>query len=340
MRQHFANHPRDPNTGATQRTRRQTFGRPRRRSKASSVSVRKAGASTVLAIGLVSGLSACSQDDAKPSTSPTSTPVSVDTMKPSAPPKKSPTLVRLEQITGRKTASLDLAELPAPPAGFNRQEVEAFAKRAIEVIERGIAPQLTDMTPEQAFDFVFATQYPETTELSRSSSATAAGRYDWEWAWASMFQSPPEKPATILAAHWQADTVSGTLSDGTSAPQLVLTLSATIQHLVPDPTEGSDGDVDARLEPIVVQRNVIVRGFRPLGGPDWWPGIGIQTDVLFGGKCALVNGSKLTVVRDQQILARDFKKLRRLINQPGRVETSVSSDADDLTAYVQRNCDE
>ena len=134
-------------------------------------------------------------------------------------------------------------------------------------------------------------------------------------------------------ARWQLDTAPGTLNDGTEAPRLQVTLSTAIEHLIKNDTSGQS-------EPVVVQRTVIIRGFKPLGGPDWWPGIGIQMTPLFGGKCAPANGSILTPSDNPKILKDDLKSLRSFINKPTEVNAEASSDASSIKEFLDLYCED
>lgn len=250
--------------------------------------------------------------------------------------KMSPTAEAVDEMTGGRTVGVTTDTLPPPPEGFTAEELRAFADRAIDIAQRGASPKLQGKTPTEAFDYVFANQFPATTQAARAGSVAAAGSFDWEWSWASLFKAQPREAAKVLAARWQVDTVPGTLDDGTDAPQLQVTLSTVVEHLVPSQAGMGKGTA----EPVVMQRAVTVQGYKPLGGSTFWPGIGVQTTPLLGGKCAPVNGSILTAAEDPGTVRKDLKALRDFLRTPERVNAESSTTGGDLADSVKRYCDQ
>ena len=235
-----------------------------------------------------------------------------------------------------QTAHLNLSNLPAAPAGFTAADVRAFAKRAVELIERGSSPDLTGKSPTDAFNYVFANQYPDTKRQAANDSQAAADGYDWQWAWATQFATRPLGPPTILDAQWQVQTVPGELPDGTAMPRLQVVLSTATKHLVAD-----DRDPSGPPAPIVVKRAVIVDGYRPRGGPLWWPAVGVQTETWFGGKCAPSNGSVMTPAHRPSTLKADLRALQNYLSKPPvKVDTGAVSTANSIGDYLRRYCED
>jgi hypothetical protein len=55
---------------------------------------------------------------------------------------------------------------------------------------------------------------------------------------------------------------------------------------------------------------VLVRGFRPNGGPEWWPGVTFDTYPYGNDGCYLVDNSRLVPTRRLDGLRGDIKDLR------------------------------
>lgn len=256
-----------------------------------------------------------------------------------------PTAERVAALAGEKNHTPTTQELPAAPRGFSDAEVKALADRAVDLVTRGVAPGLSKMSPSSAFDYVFANQYPATTASSRRATKDAAGRYDWEWGWASRFADEPSIPARFLESRWEIETEATPLGNGRSRTVLRVSLSVAVQHLIPDTANdrqatGSDSAEEPLMRPIVIQRTVIVQGFKPLGGPKWWPGVGLQARPFFGGQCAPVNGSILTPATRPKTLERDFERLAEYLDDPVNVDENTVSDAGDLSELVDKYCEE
>lgn len=263
-----------------------------------------------------------------------------------APPKLDATAMKIDELVGEVNLRPTTETLPAAPPGFNDAEVAAFADRAIDIVTRGVAAGLTRKSPSAAYNYVFANQYRASRESSRQATQDSAGRYDWEWAWASRFDTEPAVPARFLTSRWQVETETIQLNDGTPDELLRVILSVSIEHLVPHTSTGGDKDDadstgdDLVVHPIVMQRKVIVQGLNPLGGPKWWPGIGVQASPLFGGGCAPVNGSILTPATRPKTLNRDLERLADYIDHPKKVDTDSISDDGDLAAFVAQTCED
>ena len=291
-----------------------------------------------LAIGLIA--SGCTSND-------TDGPASPDSTAPHAASGSAtadPTTAAIAAMTKGAPVALTLSDLPNPPPGFSQQELQAFADRAIDITERGSSAEVATMTPTQAFDFVFDGQFEATKQAAADGSRAAAGTYDWEWAWASLSEMTPIQPARILDARWQVSTVPGKLADGTPSRQLQVVLSTAIEHFISrGPTKEGDDRADQaeqQVRPIVVKRSIIVRGFKPLGGAEWWPAIGVQTTPFFGGKCAPVNGSVLTPSDDPSVLQEDLKKLEAYLDDRDDIDAGASSNSTSMREYVDEYCED
>jgi hypothetical protein len=317
------------------RTRPDRAARAGRRSRSRSMRLmsRIGAGSLVILLLATAGCSDLASDDRTSLPGPPRS----DTPSPAAPDEGTPsgaiTADDVRAIAGRGAARITMTDLPAPPDGFNAAEVRALAERLKDIAQRGVSPRLNGLAPDAAFDFVFANQYPQTTDLARTKSREATGQYDWQWAWASLFELAPTTSAAFLKVRWQADAVPGTLDDGTAAPQLQLSLITAIEHDLP-PTGGAESDI----APVVMKRTLTAQSFRPLGGPGWWPAIGVQSEPLFGGKCAPKNGSLLTPTSDPEIIHEDLRKLRQLVKSDKAVDTAAVSTASSTSEYFAKYC--
>ncbi|WP_134765129.1 hypothetical protein [Nocardioides sp. 1609] len=196
------------------------------------------------------------------------------------------------------------------------------------------------MAPLDAFNYTFSNQYRASTRAARIATTAAVGDFDWEWAWVSLLEPVPTKQPEILALRWQVQSTPGELADGEPAPQIGVSLSVAIKHEARDDApDATSGTADSASRPIVVERTVVVRGFKPQGGPQWWPAIGVQTSMYFGGKCAPVNGSILTPSADPKIVAADLRAFRNFVKSPEVIDPSARSNAEDVADYVDKYCD-
>jgi hypothetical protein len=314
-----------------------TAPRPRDAPTATASLMRRAAAATVLVL-LLAG---CSDNGDPGPAGPAETADAPKTAPTPTSAASSSTITAVRAITGGEAVELTKADLPdSPPDGFNRAEVEALADRALDLARRGVSPALEGLSPADAFAYVFAGQYPRTTEAARDDSRAATGGYDWEWAWASLFDKQPRTPARVLSARWTVESEPAKLGDGTSAPLLRVVLSVIFEHDVPVETTEDAAGSPGPVEPVLVKRSIVVQGYRPLGGPAWWPAVGVQTEPLLGGKCAPVNGSLLTPTRNQKIIREDLQKLRTALNDPADIDASSESTAGSIKAYVEKFCDQ
>jgi hypothetical protein len=295
---------------------------------------------TALTLTLLTG---CSSNNQQSEPSPTgSAPDATTSSTPTASttPNTSDTAADINKLTGGKTVELTTDTLPAPPDGYTQAEVTAFAERAIELVQRGMTPDLSDKSPRDAFNYVFANQYPASTKATQAALQAAAGDYDWEWSWATRFDTKPSEPAKVLVARWQVETVPNEQPDG--RPMLQVSLATATEHLIPDtPNNDSGGSGDTTvndLVPVVARRTVIIQGTKPLGGPDWWPAIGIQSENLFGGKCVPVNGSIITPAHDPATIREDLATLRTFIKTPNKVNAGDTNTS--IADYVKNYCED
>lgn len=278
-------------------------------------------------------LTACSNNGSDPA-EPTTAASSTATPPASSAPPENPTAVAIAKLTGDKTVELTTDTLPKPPTGFTKEEVTAFADRAMDLIERGISPDVTTMSEDAAFKYVFANQYSESSDATRQAFE-GIGDYSYAWAVASLFDEPPTEPAKVLAARWQVTTSEGTTADGSTAPILQVALSVAVEHQVAD----DNAAATSATAPIVMQRTVIIKGFKPLGGEQWWPTIGYQATPLFGGKCAPINGAILTPAHKPTTIREDMARLRKYITKPNAIDVEAS-EGSDLGEYVQKYCED
>ncbi|WP_148076998.1 hypothetical protein [Nocardioides aurantiacus] len=216
------------------------------------------------------------------------------------------------------------------PAGFAQADVDALAQRAISVLRRSTAPTLSKMAPDEAVDYVYAQQpAPTRFDFERDAIAGTQGR-PWQWLAASRF---PETPCRAKAIRVAANVkkYNGRLDDGTPAPYLTVIVEAHLVQQVPIPNRETDadepGDTDPATVPIVSYRAVLASGFRPRGGPGFWPSVRTRTSPFGNDGCSLDEDTALLVPStDPDVLREDLANLKSTLRNPRVSATDFTAD--------------
>jgi len=218
-----------------------------------------------------------------------------------------------------------------PVAGFTQADVDALTRRAVDVLKRGIQPRLSKMDPNKVIDYVFANQYDQTTFKFKTDSSDYLAGYSSDWLAASIYQKTPTTAPKVVKVAAKVARDSGKLDDGTTAPLLRVTVQAHAAQLV----RSASGKV-----PIVVRRTVQVSGFKPRGGPDWWPGILADTSPYGNAECPLYDGSKLIPLTDPGSLRKDLAALKISLGSKGMVPQTFGEpvSASKFRKYVNKTC--
>lgn len=217
-----------------------------------------------------------------------------------------------------------------PPAGFTQADVDALARRAVSVLRRSTAPRLSNMSPDEAVDYVYAQQpTPTRFDFERDAIAASQGR-PWQWLAASRFSKTPSTAEVIRVAA-NVKKYSGRLDDGTPAPYLAVTVEAHLVQQVASPNqqtnEGQSGGADPATVPIVSYRAVQASGFRPQGGPDFWPSVRARTSPFGNDGCSLDEDTALLVPStDADVLREDLANLRSTLKNPSVSATDFTAD--------------
>lgn len=221
-----------------------------------------------------------------------------------------------------------------PTAGFNRADVRALADRALDVLRRSTEPRLSRLTATEAVDEVYAGQYPQTAFQFKQEAIDRTPGLDWQWSAASRYPRPSGVPTEprFLKITGKVSSGQDGIDDGTTAKFLTVTIQAHIAQTV-------ESDRYGRV-PIVVRRTVRASGFRPRGGPDWWPSVSVGTVPFGNTACGLYRGALLDPITDGGDLRRDVESLKISLDSPTLIpEQSISaSDADKLRDAVRDEC--
>lgn len=219
------------------------------------------------------------------------------------------------------------------PAGFTQADVDILARRAVTILRRSTAPQISDMNPDDAVDYVYAQQpTPTRFDFERDAIKTTQGR-PWQAMATSRFPKTPSKARVIRVAA-NAKRYEGKLNDGTPAPYLAVTVEAHLVQQVPVAGEefGSETTV-----PIVSYRAVSASSFRPRGGPSFWPAVRARMTPFGNDGCALIEDSTLLVpLTDPEVLREDLANLKTTLSNRS-VSDTFNFSADNLSAQAKRN---
>lgn len=204
---------------------------------------------------------------------------------------------------------LDWRDRPDAPAGFTGKDMDTFAKAEVALIEKSISPEVADMAPDDAQDFVLSGLLSRTRDNYLANvPKSPKGKHAWEWYVASMYKAEVSEPTKVIRVDWDTNTTMGTLDNGERAPYLSLTLQVFFVHTF--------GPKD-HPRPVVVRRAVQLSGYQPNGGPAWWPSLITSTTPFGNDGCALAEDSTLRPLRGAKYLKADFKNLRKALDTKG-----------------------
>ena len=185
---------------------------------------------------------------------------------------------------------------------FSASDVAVFARLARQITQRSIDPRLTRMSSERAYEYVMGGAYLGSRNSARSNLINAANGVRWEQ---NVFNQFPEDAGLgkthVLDVRWKWGQQAGTLGSGKTAPLLWVGVQVFTRTPV---------TVDGATHPIVVRRTVLVRGFNPTGGLDWWPAVTFNTWPYGNDGCTLRTSPRLVPTRRVQGLRDDLRWLR------------------------------
>lgn len=240
----------------------------------------------------------------------------------------------------------DVVDMPAkrlttnlglkPQAGFAQVDVDALAARAVQVLKRSADPELSDMEPDAAVDYVYEQQYRLTQFNFERDAAAATFGHDWQWLAASRYPATASKARVIKIAAAVSHT-TGKTDDGTTEPILRVTVEAHILQTVPDADHGT--------VPIVVRRAVEASGFKPRGGPDWWPAVITRATPFGNSGCALFKSAELKPLTDPDTLREDLANLNISLRAKSIATTEFVADTSTETRaktldWYEKDCDD
>lgn len=213
------------------------------------------------------------------------------------------------KIADRPAVKLDWRDHPAAPKGFTDKDMDTFAKIEVSLISKSFSQKVAQMSPDDAIAYVMtdltpATEYDYTSRLPKE----IPGKHSWEWFLASLYKDNLTEPSKIIRVDWNTETRPGKLDDGTPSRYLNLTLQVfAVQTLGPKDHPRN----------IIVSRAVRLSGFKPNGGPAWWPGFSSKTFPYGNDGCALGEDSTLRPLRTVKYLKEDLVSLRKALAVKG-----------------------
>lgn len=247
-------------------------------------------ASLVLALGIALVASACSENSNEPAPQATANAAQIQWKK-------------FADIADKPEIKLDWRTRPDPPSGFTSKDMDTFAKSEVALIEKAISADVGHMKPDDAVDYVLA-DLPTGTRADYQSTipSNPAGKRGWEWYLASLYKRDVAASSKIIRVDWATDTTAGALDDGTPSRYLNLSLQVFIAH--------DFGPVDHPRN-VLVRRTVRLSGYKPNGGPDWWPSLTTTTSPFGNNGCALNEDSTLVPLEGAKYLKKDIAGLQK-----------------------------
>ncbi len=238
----------------------------------------------------------------------------------------------MRKLTDRPAVPLEAPANLEPAGAFEQADVASLAERAIDIVGRSVDPKLSSMTASKAIDYVFSNQYSDTAFEFKQNATSFTYGYDWQWLAASRYPKKTGTPSKPKILKITADTSTGrdTTDQGERTDYLIVTLQV---HVVQTVNTSKYGRV-----PIVVRRTVQASGFKPRGGPDWWPSLRARTTAFGNTACGLYRGAILQPLSDSSDLRRDVADLRNSLDSRAMVPTdfAAKANADKLQAFVEK----
>lgn len=240
----------------------------------------------------------------------------------------------MRQVVDRPAVPLRAPANLKPAAGFDQADVDALADRTIDILRRSTDPNLSRLNPSEAINRVHANQYaPTTFEFKQDAIDNTVG-YDRQWLAPSRYPKTAGTPTApkVLKVTGAVTTDTDEIDAGEQAPFLTFTVQAHIAQTV---TSKEYGRV-----PIVVRRTVRASGFRPRGGPEWWPSVMARTAPFGNTACGLFEGAILDPLDNAGDLREDLANLNDSLDTRGVVPGAFDevSDPDELRDYIETEC--
>ncbi|KQY55822.1 hypothetical protein ASD11_15065 [Aeromicrobium sp. Root495] len=205
------------------------------------------------------------------------------------------------------TVRLDVGAHTAPPQGFERADVLAFKRQILELMRRSLSSRTANLSLDAAYDYVTESLYAATLDNVDDGLPDVFGN-DWKASLATTLGQRPVRPARLVTADWTTTSKPAELDDGT--PSRTLTVRLDVHAVV---TTGTD----ARPNTIILRRHILLRGFRPRGGPDWWPVLGFGTQNWGVNECESQAVDALVPETDASELRKQLVKARNSVNGLG-----------------------
>jgi hypothetical protein len=207
-----------------------------------------------------------------------------------------------EGVADRPPVRLEDARLPEPPTGFSTADVQALADQLIELVERSTSPDLTDMSADDALQYVFAALPSPTLQNLRETMADLQSNQKFAWQWSLASRYPPG--ATVGNARFLNPQLSTKAVSSPSGRYLVVTLATLIRTDVT--TRGSD-----EAHPVLIQRNISMSAFRPQAiDDDYWPAVGFSFKTYGADLCAGFRDNLVEPTTDLKTLRGMTSRLR------------------------------
>ncbi len=208
-----------------------------------------------------------------------------------------------EGVADRPPVRLEDVRLPGPPPGFSTADVQALADRLIELVERSTSPGLTEMSADDALQYVFATLPSPTLQNLREMMAGLQSEQKFAWQWSLASRYPPG--ATVGNVSYLDPQLSTKAVSSPSGEYLVVTLATLIRTDVT--TRGSD-----EAHPVLIQRNISMSAFRPQAiDDDYWPAVGFSFKSYGADLCAGFRDNLVEPTTDLKTLRVMTSRLRQ-----------------------------
>ena len=201
-----------------------------------------------------------------------------------------------EFTDGLKSVKITQDDLPKAPKPFTDAQVRIFADEVERVLNLSISADVATLSPEDAVSAVTVEQFDDTSYAMRRDFAEAYGDHRWEWNVASRFEQAPTEQARIVKYVWAVESRDPE-NNGNDDDILYVTLQAHVVQTI--------GKADDRRT-FLTRRTVSMSGYRPGGGPDWWPYLAVESHPYGNAPCPLYTDALLVPETDAEALSSDL----------------------------------
>jgi len=186
--------------------------------------------------------------------------------------------------------------LPKAPKPFDADDVKIFADEVERILQRSVSNDVATLSPGDAVSAVTTEQFDDTIYAMRRDMAEAYGDHHWEWNVASRFDQTQSEPPRIVKVTWKVEARDPEDND-TPDDILYVTLQA---HVVQTIGKGKDRNT------FLTRRTIGLSGYRPGGGPDWWPYLSMTSHPYGNLACPLYTDALLVPQTDAAAMASDL----------------------------------